>query len=110
MGKTLVVGDLHCKMSLVLPRVTDTALSHCCDSIVLSGDLCDDWGVDGPMIGIFLPVQRNSLCPFLRALCTASRVSLEGFAMDATRVPSISRNISFLSMLPSWFSFPAMNR
>lgn len=47
MGKTLVVGDLHCKMSLVLPRVTDTALSHCCDSIVLSGDLCDDWGVDG---------------------------------------------------------------
>ena len=47
MGKTLVVGDLHCKMSLVLPRVTDTALSHCCDSVVLSGDLCDDWGVDG---------------------------------------------------------------
>lgn len=45
--KTLVVGDLHCKMSLVLPRVTDTALSHCCDSVVLLGDLCDDWGVDG---------------------------------------------------------------
>ncbi len=49
--KTLVVGDLHCKMSLVLPRVTDTALSHCCDSVVLLGDLCDDWGVDGPWFG-----------------------------------------------------------
>lgn len=45
--KALVVGDLHCKMSLVLPRVTDTALAHACNRIVLLGDLCDDWRVNG---------------------------------------------------------------
>lgn len=47
MKKTLIVGDLHCKMSLVLPRILDVAISHCCDAVVLSGDLCDDWGVSG---------------------------------------------------------------
>lgn len=45
--KTLVAGDLHCKMSLVLPQITNVATAHCCDSVVLMGDLCDDWGVEG---------------------------------------------------------------
>lgn len=47
MEKILVVGDLHCKMSLVLPHVLDAAIGNCCDVIIFTGDLCDDWGVDG---------------------------------------------------------------
>lgn len=47
MEKILVVGDMHCKMSLVLPRVLDAAIANCCDAIIFTGDLCDDWGVDG---------------------------------------------------------------
>ena len=49
-NRTLVVGDLHCKMTLVLPRVADAAVAQCCDSIVLLGDLCDDWRVSGPVM------------------------------------------------------------
>ena len=48
--RALVIGDLHCKMSLVLPRVTDVALAHSCDGIVLLGDLCDDWHVGGVVL------------------------------------------------------------
>ena len=47
MAKTLIVGDLHCKMSLVLPEAFNAAIANQCDSIVLTGDLCDEWGVDG---------------------------------------------------------------
>lgn len=45
MGRYLIVGDLHCKMTLVLPRVTDIALANCRDNIIFTGDLCDDWHV-----------------------------------------------------------------
>lgn len=47
MNNVLVVGDLHCKMSLVLPHVLDAAIANCCDAVIFTGDLCDDWGVSG---------------------------------------------------------------
>ena len=54
------------------------------------------------MIAIFLPVHRNALFPFSRAPRTASVTRTEGAFMADTSVPSMSRNINFLSI-----SYPA---
>ena len=54
MKNVLVVGDLHCKMSLALPCVLDAAIANCCDTVIFTGDLCDDWGVDGEAVPVRL--------------------------------------------------------
>lgn len=42
---TLVVGDLHLKQRLVLPRIDELLADHPdIDRIVFLGDACDDWG------------------------------------------------------------------
>lgn len=45
--KTIVVGDLHCKMSLVLPRLFEVAQKQSIERVVFTGDLCDDWNARG---------------------------------------------------------------
>ena len=44
MTPTLVVGDLHLKMSRYLPLVEERAREMGCGRVVLCGDYCDDWG------------------------------------------------------------------
>lgn len=50
MVKTLVVGDMHLKQSIILPRVDALAARYGVRRIVFAGDYCDEWRSSDAML------------------------------------------------------------